>query len=75
MTRPDNTDKFLERRKAVDEAMEALGIEPEFTNYYRCDECEVDWIDSWDCACDDECPQCECPISPYKWEVDTDDVA
>ena len=27
-------------------------------NHYKCTNCGYDWYDEWDCACDDECPQC-----------------
>jgi hypothetical protein len=35
-------------------------------NHYRCPECQTEWTDEWDCACDDKCPECGCRnISPY----------
>lgn len=36
-----------------------------YLNYYRCDECDVEWTDEWSCMCDDECPSCGADISPY----------
>lgn len=41
-----------------------------YLNYYRCDDCDVEWTDQWSCACDDECPSCGSDYSPY----DTDDL-
>ena len=37
-----------------------------YRNYYR--HCDTEWVDAWDSACDDECPVCGKPISPYKSE-------
>jgi rubrerythrin len=62
-----------ERADAVAAAMEALGIEPVYTNHYQCDDCEVAWIDTWSCAVDTDCPVCGDPTPPYDWECDTDD--
>jgi hypothetical protein len=42
----------------------------DFTNYYFCDDCGVQWTDYWSCACDDECPNCGHAVSPYAWDVD-----
>lgn len=39
-----------------------------FTNHYHCEDCDVEWEDEWSCACDDECPECGTPISPYAYE-------
>lgn len=59
----------LEREAAIEEAIEALGIERVFLNHYRCEECDVEWDDQWSCACDDECASCGADISPYAWEI------
>lgn len=45
-----------------------------YLNHYRCDACDVEWDDQWDCACDDECPQCQRSLSPYLSE-DVTEVA
>lgn len=37
-----------------------------FTNYYSCDKCDTEWSDTWDCMCDDRCPNCNTSISPYE---------
>lgn len=29
-----------------------------FLNHYTCERCGHDWQDEWDCACDDDCPEC-----------------
>lgn len=42
--------------------------EPEFENHYRCDECDIEWQDTWSCACNDKCPQCNHEIEPYRSE-------
>lgn len=35
-------------------------------NYYQCPECQTLWEDVWDCACNDECPNCGIKdIEPY----------
>ena len=39
-----------------------------YINYYRCDDCNTEWQDEWSCQCDDECPICAIPYSPYKSE-------
>lgn len=38
-----------------------------FLNFYRCP-CGTEWIDEWDCTCDDRCPTCDTSCSPYKSE-------
>jgi len=43
------------------------------TNYYKCDDCNTKWEDQWSCACDDECPVCGVPYSPYKSKDINDD--
>jgi len=37
-----------------------------YTNYYRCEHCDVAWQDEWSCACDDECPECHKALTPYR---------
>jgi hypothetical protein len=39
-----------------------------YINYYRCEDCNTEWQDEWSCQCDDECPVCAIPYSPYKSE-------
>ena len=39
-----------------------------FLNRYRCTRCATEWEDRWDCACDDRCPNCDTPHSPYESE-------
>lgn len=36
----------------------------EVENHYRCD-CGSEWIDTWSCAVDDECPGCTADCSPH----------
>ena len=47
-------------------------IEPDepikYINYYRCPDCNEEWQDEWSCTCDDECPTCGIPYTPYKSE-------
>ncbi len=42
--------------------------ENKYHNYYRCDDCNEEWEDDHSCMCDDQCPKCEKPHSPYKSE-------
>jgi|GEM_PF-1648920 len=44
----------------------AKGPKPKFINYYRHDECGERWVSTWDCGCDEPCPTCDAPITPYK---------
>jgi transcription initiation factor IIE alpha subunit len=38
-----------------------------YTNYYVCPKCSYRWDDEWDCAVDDDCPNCEeRDISPIE---------
>lgn len=37
-------------------------------NYYYCPYCDEAWDDEWDCACDDECPQCGKDFTPFDDE-------
>jgi len=53
----------LENEEVSEEEKEEKTI---YHNYYRCDDCNVEWEDDWDCTCDDECPDCGTPYSPYK---------
>lgn len=39
-----------------------------FCNFYKCPDCQCEWEDTWDSQCDDECPECGKPITPYKSE-------
>jgi hypothetical protein len=32
-------------------------MKPWFVIYYECP-CGCTWQDEWDCACDDDCPEC-----------------
>lgn len=36
-----------------------------FTNYYLCESCDLEWNDTWSCACNDKCPLCNKEIEPY----------
>jgi hypothetical protein len=44
-----------------------------FTNYYECPECNYEWQDEWDCACDDDCPNCGLTCSPCDTDEPEDD--
>lgn len=59
----------FQRMSAIEEALEALGIERVYINHYRCEYCGTEWEDQWSCACDDECPGCGRDISPYSFEI------
>lgn len=37
----------------------------QYLNHYGCSECGHHWTDEWSCMCDDRCPDCNTPISPY----------
>jgi PHP family Zn ribbon phosphoesterase len=39
-----------------------------YTNYYRCEKCNVDWEDTWSCTCNDRCPKCNAEIEPHLSE-------
>ena len=41
-------------------------VEIKYRNFYK--HCGEEWEDEWDSTCDDECPVCGAPISPYKSE-------
>ncbi len=36
-----------------------------YVNRYRCEDCNVEWDDEWDCGCNDECPECGAETEPY----------
>ncbi len=38
----------------------------EFLNKYRCEACNEEWEDTWDCACNDKCPRCNKEIEPFE---------
>lgn len=43
-------------------------LEPiKYINYYECP-CGCMWTDTWDCNCNDRCPECNKEIEPYDWE-------
>lgn len=38
-------------------------------SYYQCPSCNEEWEDTWECACNSECPKCESSdIEPYDWK-------
>ncbi len=43
---------------------------PWFRKYYRHNECDANWTDTWSCACNDKCPACGAEIEPF----DCDDL-
>ncbi len=43
-------------------------VEMKYHNFYRCPECLTEWDDHWDSMCNDQCPDCEAEIEPYKSE-------
>lgn len=63
----------LEREAAIEEAIEAFGIERVYHNHYRCEECATEWDSDWSCACDDECAGCGADYSPYAYEIEGED--
>lgn len=65
----------LDRAMAIEAAVQALGIERHFTNYYHCAGCDKEWESYWSCACDDQCPRCGLDHSPYNWVVEGEDDA
>lgn len=46
---------------------------PRYLNHYRCDECDVDWTDEWDCACEDDCPVCGDDYEPHHSDEISDE--
>jgi hypothetical protein len=43
-----------------------------FINHYRCHECNVSWLDEYDCICNDRCPKCQAEIAPESSEEVSD---
>ena len=39
-----------------------------YINYYRCEDCDIQWEMEWDADCDDKCPKCHSAYTPYKSE-------
>lgn len=39
-----------------------------YRNHYKCPSCGIEWIDVWDCMCNDECEECHDEIEPYDSE-------
>lgn len=39
-----------------------------YRKFYKCSECGHEWEDTWDCQCNDRCPECDTEIEPYEWE-------
>lgn len=39
-----------------------------FLNRYNCSGCHFAWEDTWYCACNDRCPECNKEIEPYESE-------
>ena len=37
-------------------------------NHYFCESCDCEWQDSWECKCNDDCPQCGIETEPYESE-------
>jgi hypothetical protein len=37
-----------------------------FVNHYVCDQCDETWQDTWDCMCNDRCPNCNTEIEPHE---------
>jgi len=56
----------LDDNKKEPEELEEVEEKIMYHNYYKCDDCNVEWEDDWDCMCDDECPDCGTPYSPYQ---------
>jgi hypothetical protein len=42
-----------------------------FENYYICEVCNNAWADTWNCACDDKCSECNRSYSPVSSETFT----
>lgn len=38
---------------------------------YYCPDCDIEWSDTWDCACDDECPSCGKVYTALNYEEAT----
>lgn len=39
-----------------------------FLKHHYCPDCNINWTDTWECLCDDNCPQCDTPTGPIGWE-------
>ncbi|MEN5278092.1 hypothetical protein ABE527_14205 [Brucella sp. TWI432] len=39
-----------------------------YLNHYRCDECDTEWDDEWNCMCNDRCPGCNAETEPFDSE-------
>ena len=51
------------------EIEDALDAEVLFENHYSCQDCGLQWVDNWFCACDDKCEKCNAAISPHHSEL------
>ncbi len=40
--------------------------QPAFRNFYECVDCGTSWEDVWSCACEDDCPNCDTDMEPFK---------
>jgi len=47
-------------------------VEMKIKSFYK--HCGEEWESVWDSACDDECPKCGKPISPYDYEDIVTDI-
>ncbi|WP_158499511.1 hypothetical protein [Marinobacter sp. P4B1] len=36
-----------------------------YENHYQCS-CGEEWIDEWDCMCNDRCPECNTECEPLN---------
>lgn len=54
------------RERAIGIAIEALGLETWWRNYYECHHCNEDWCSDWSAQCDDECAGCGRSFTPYQ---------
>ena len=64
--------RFLEDKAMKTNNQPSVGATPaenssvRYLNQYRCPYCQTEWEDSWDCACNDRCPDCNKEIEPYE---------
>jgi len=65
----DSDDLTMGRDRAEREATRL------YENHYRCEDCNVEWSDVWDCQCDDECPTCGTDYTPVRSVDVTEDHA
>ena len=35
-----------------------------YANTYICEDCGEEWVDLWDCMCNDRCPKCDKETEP-----------